>query len=188
MLVVLGTCRLVSACDSCRDCRLRPGGVVAALMARQLPDGSSIDLAWPQGPRVYLVTNGGASSSINARAAPLDTDHDQALHGPRYRDPWACRKAAIGRCFRFRIPLPLEPTPVGRPEEPLAAQSRNRRLRETRGRRFGGRAAVVLWVPYRRSQRPLSIFAGSGSSRRAREPRPPAARTKQPLSSSHIWE
>jgi hypothetical protein len=43
-----------------------------AWVAAAIPDGPSVDLAWPLGPGIYLVANGGASSSINAHAALLD--------------------------------------------------------------------------------------------------------------------
>ena len=47
----------------------------AALLARHIPDGPSIALAWPLGTGIYLVANGGRSSSINAHAALLDPSH-----------------------------------------------------------------------------------------------------------------
>jgi hypothetical protein len=48
------------------------------LMDRQIPAGSSIALAWPLGPGIYVVANGGAAPSINAHAALLDPT--QPLH------------------------------------------------------------------------------------------------------------
>lgn len=50
----------------------------AALMASRMPEGPSIDLAWPLGPGTYLVANGGASASINSHTALLDPA--QPLH------------------------------------------------------------------------------------------------------------
>ncbi len=44
----------------------------AAIMASRMPNGPSIDLAWPLGLGTFLVVNGGASASINAHAALLD--------------------------------------------------------------------------------------------------------------------
>ena len=50
----------------------------AAIIASRMPNGPSTDLAWPLGPGLYLVVNGGASASNNARAALLDPA--QPLH------------------------------------------------------------------------------------------------------------
>ncbi len=49
-----------------------------ALAAAVIPEGPSVSLAWPLGPGIYLVANGGASAAINAHAALLDPSH--ALH------------------------------------------------------------------------------------------------------------
>jgi murein DD-endopeptidase MepM/ murein hydrolase activator NlpD len=48
----------------------------AALSARQIPEGQTIDLGWPLPPGLYLVANGGASPSTNAHAALLDPSHN----------------------------------------------------------------------------------------------------------------
>lgn len=44
----------------------------AAVLAARMPDGPSIDLAWPLGPGRYIVANGGATATINAHAGLLD--------------------------------------------------------------------------------------------------------------------
>ena len=49
-----------------------------SLLARQMPDGPKLTLAWPLGPGTYLVASGGASASINTHAALLDPA--QPLH------------------------------------------------------------------------------------------------------------
>ena len=49
-----------------------------SILARQMPAGPSIALAWPLGPGIFLVANGGVSASINAHAALLDPA--QPLH------------------------------------------------------------------------------------------------------------
>ncbi len=47
----------------------------AAWVAATMPEGASVDLAWPLGPGIYLVANGGRLPAINAHAALLDPSH-----------------------------------------------------------------------------------------------------------------
>jgi hypothetical protein len=74
-----------------------------AWVAATMPDGPSISLAWPLGPRIYLVANGGTLPAINAHAALLDPSHTlhAGFRGSGYGvdliavDRWGLRASGI---------------------------------------------------------------------------------------------
>jgi hypothetical protein len=90
----------------------------AALQASRMPEGPSVDLAWPLGPGRYLVVNGGASAVINAHAALLDPalELHAGFGGSSYGvdliavDPWGLRAKGImpadpARYLIFGVPV-----------------------------------------------------------------------------------
>jgi hypothetical protein len=80
----------------------------AAMMASRTPEGSSIDLAWPLGPGIYLVANGGASASINAHAALMDLA--QPLHAGFGGSGYGVDLIAVYGCgFRSSGIMPADP-------------------------------------------------------------------------------
>ncbi len=82
--------------------------VRTAWVAAAIPDGPSVDLAWPLGPGIYLVANGGASSSINAHAALLDPS--LPLHADFRGSSYGVDLIAINRWgFRASGVMPADP-------------------------------------------------------------------------------
>jgi hypothetical protein len=75
----------------------------AASVGTRMPNGPSIDLAWPLGPGIYLVANGGTMPAINAHAALLDASHilHAGFRGSGYGvdliavDHWGLRASGI---------------------------------------------------------------------------------------------
>jgi hypothetical protein len=79
-----------------------------SLLARQVPNGPNVTLAWPLGPGIYLVANGGASASINAHAALLDPA--QPLHAGFGGSGYGVDLIAVNRWgFRADSVMPADP-------------------------------------------------------------------------------